>query len=405
MNDLFAASNEDKGDSCRDAKVSPQPEAMATELSEHQAFLVLNALPNIGPITLNRLLEELDGDPRAVFSVGTRKLEQVKGVGPAISGTIAAWRDHFDLAREEERMARANVTFVTNRSAAYPKMLREIHDPPIGLYRKGGYEFPDPCIAIVGSRRTTLYGQSVAKKLAADLARLGFCVVSGLARGIDTAAHQGALSVGGKTAAVLGTGVDLVYPPENLELYRQMENAGAICSEFPFGRRADKQSFAMRNRIVAGMCEAVVVVESDVSGGAMITARFAGEQGRQLFAVPGRIDQPTSAGCHQLIRDGATLLTSVEDLLSELNYLDGLRPGAIPPKDGAATNSPAALGLTADEQAVWACFAGGSLVSPDQAVAQTGLPVAQISSALMMLEIKHLVARRLDGTFEARGSM
>src|SRR5476651_1670863 len=306
--------------------------SIETELTTAQAYLVLNALPNIGPITLNRLLAELGGDPRNVFTAGARRLESVRGVGPVISGCITGWRELFDLAREEERMAQAKVTFVTTPDAAYPKLLREINDPPIGLYRKGGYDFSQPSIAIVGSRRTTLYGQSVAKKLGAELARLGFCVVSGLARGIDSAAHEGALSVGGKTAAVLGTGIDLIYPAENLSLYRQIEESGAIVSEFPFGRRADKQSFAMRNRIVSGICEAIVVVESDVSGGAMITARFAGEQGRQLFAVPGRIDQSTSAGCHQLIRDGATLLTGVEDILSELNYLDGLRPAAIPGK-------------------------------------------------------------------------
>jgi DNA processing protein len=375
---------------------------MSSELTEQQAFLVLNALPNIGPITLNRLLEELGGDPRAVFNVGSRKLEAVKGVGPVISATIAAWRDNFNLAREEERMAQAHTAFVTTRDPGYPKLLKEIHDPPIGLYRKGGYEFPHPCIAIVGSRRTTLYGQSVAKKLGAELARLGFCIVSGLARGIDTAAHEGALSVGGKTAAVLGTGIDLIYPPENLGLYRQLEESGAILSEFPFGRRADKQSFAMRNRIVAGICEAVVVVESDVSGGAMITARFAGEQGRQLFAVPGRIDQPTSAGCHQLIRDGATLLTGAEDILSELNYLDGLRPAAIPPKPGTEAAQLPGLTLTPDEQAVWSCFAGGAILAPDTLVAQTGLSVPQVSSSLMMLELKRLVAKRSDGAFEPR---
>ena len=206
-------------------------------------------------------------------------------------------------------MAKAAATFITPRDVGYPRLLKEIHDPPIGLYRKGVYDFAQPCVAIVGSRRTTLYGQSVAKKLAADLARLGFCIVSGLARGIDTAAHEGALSVGGKTAAVLGCGIDIVYPPENLALYRRIEAEGAILSEFPFGRRADRQSFPMRNRVVAGIAEAVVVVETDVSGGSMITARFAGEQGRLIFAVPGRIDQNTSAGCHQLIRDGATLLT------------------------------------------------------------------------------------------------
>lgn len=381
---------------------------MSDELTERQAFLALNALPNIGPITFNRLLQALGDDPRAVFSVGARRLESVKGVGPVISSTITAWREHFDLAREEERMAKSGADFITTRDAGYPRLLKEISDPPIGLYRRGRYDFDAPCIAIVGSRRTTLYGQSVAKRLGADLARLGFCVVSGLARGIDTAAHEGALSVEGKTAAVLGTGIDIIYPPENLELYRRIEAAGVILSEFPFGRRADRQSFAMRNRIVSGMCEAVVVVESDVNGGAMITARFAGEQGRLIFAVPGRIDQNTSAGCHQLIRDGATLLTSVDDILNELNYLDGLRPTPIPEKDGAGdedavdgkTRVPA--NLTADEQTVWRCFEGGAIVASDALVGQTGLASPKVSAALMMLELKRLIAKRADGAFEAR---
>ncbi len=374
---------------------------MSSELTEQQAFLVLNALPNIGPITLNRLLEDLGGDPRAVFTAGARQLESVRGVGPVITATITQWRDHFDLAREEERMAKADTAFITTRDAAYPKLLKEINDPPIGLYRKGSYTFDQPCIAIVGSRRTTLYGQATAKKLGTELARLGFCVVSGLARGIDTAAHEGALSVGGKTAAVLGCGIDIIYPPENLGLYRQIEATGAILSEFPFGRRADRQSFPMRNRVVAGMCEATVVVETDVSGGAMITARFAGEQGRLIFAVPGRIDQSTSAGCHQLIRDGATLLTGIDDLLSELNYLDGLRPSPIPDKPGAAPL--AAAGLSAEEAAVWECFRGGAMLTPDALAAQTGLPADRLSSTLMLLELKRLVAKRADGAFEARG--
>ena len=186
---------------------------MSRELTEQQAFLVLNALPNIGPVTLNRLLEELAGDPRAVFTAGTRRLEAVRGVGPVIAATIAQWRDHFDLAREEERMAKAETTVLTGRDTAYPKLLKEINDPPIGLYRKGRCDFALPCIAVVGSRRATLYGQATAKRLGAELARLSFCVVSGLARGIDTAAHEGALSVGGRTAAVLGCGIDIVYPP------------------------------------------------------------------------------------------------------------------------------------------------------------------------------------------------
>lgn len=367
--------------------------------------MILNDLPNIGPISLNRLLAEFGGDPVAILRADRRSLERVRGVGPETSAAVVGWTAHFDLAREEERLAKAGATFITARDTGYPRLLKEITDPPIGLYRKGGYEFDAPCIAIVGSRRTTLYGQATAKKLGAELARLGFCVVSGLARGIDTAAHEGALSVGGKTAAVIGTGIDIIYPSENLDLYRRIAESGAVLSEFPFGRKADRQSFAMRNRIVSGMSEAIIVVESDVDGGAMITARFAGEQGRLLFAVPGRIDQPSSAGCHQLIRDGATLLTSVDDLLSELNYLQGFAPGKIPTAPDAPSmleQLTSAAALSDTERKIAECFRGGALFGIDALTAQTDLSAPEVSAALMMLELKKLVAKRADGTFEAR---
>lgn len=373
---------------------------MGEPLSERQALLILNALPNIGPVTLNRLLAELSPDPREILLADEARLRVVRGVGPVIAQTLRTWPEHFDLAQEERRLAEASADFLTGKDADYPAALREIHDPPIGLYRKGRYDFGRPAIAIVGSRRTTLYGQAVAAKLGAELAAAGFCIVSGLARGIDTAAHAGALKVGGRTAAVLGTGIDLIYPPENLALYRQIAAEGAIITEFPFGRRADRQSFAMRNRIVAGLCAAVIVVESDLSGGSMITARFAGEQGRQLFAVPGRIDQPTSAGCHQLIRDGATLLTGVDDVLNELSYLRGLTPIA-PTTDGATSAEPLAP-LSGDEARLLACFAGGNILSLDALATLTGLSIATVAPALMLLELKRRVAKRADGTFEVR---
>ncbi|MBA4137383.1 MAG: DNA-protecting protein DprA [Opitutus sp.] len=374
-------------------------------LTEQQAFMILNDLPNIGPISLNRLLAEFGGDPVAILRADRRRLESVRGIGPESSAALVGWQAHFDLAREEERLAQAGATFITARDAGYPPLLKEINDPPIGLYRKGSHEFGEPCIAIVGSRRTTLYGQAVAKKLGAELARLGFCVTSGLARGIDTAAHEGALSVGGKTAAVLGTGIDIIYPSENLDLYRRIaESGGAVLSEFPFGRKADRQSFAMRNRIVSGMSQAIVVVESDVDGGAMITARFAGEQGRLIFAVPGRIDQPSSAGCHQLIRDGATLLTSVDDLLSELNYLSGFQPGRIPAEPGAPSvlEQMSAANLSDPERQVLECFRGGAMLGIDAITGITSLGSPAVSAALMMLELKKLVSKRADGTFEAK---
>jgi len=374
---------------------------MTDALTYKQARLILNALPEIGPITLNRLLETLGDDPREVLRASPQQLESTRGVGPKISATIHAWRSHFDLAREEARMAEAQADFIIPEDKIYPPLLREISDPPIGLYRKGSYDFSLPSIAIVGSRRTTLYGQAIAKKFAAELARLGFCIVSGLAQGIDTAAHEGVLSVGGKTVAVLGSGIDIVYPPQNLDLYRKIEATGAILSEFPFRRRADRQTFPMRNRVISGICEAVLVVESPVSGGSMITARFAGEQGRLLCAVPGRIDQATSGGCHQLIRDGAVLVTSVEDILSELNYID-TQPPISPAADGEEEKPASPSNLTEQEAQVLACFVGGSILTPDTIAAQTGLSAASLSPTLMMLELKHCLTRRLNGSWESR---
>jgi DNA processing protein len=369
----------------------------SSELNERQAFLVLNALPNIGPVTLNRLLAELGGDPRAVLAVGIKRLEAVNGIRPETADIVTHWREHFDLEREEERLKTSGADFITVRDKSYPELLRQIYDPPIGLYRKGRNAFERPCIAIVGSRRTTLYGHAVAKTLGAELAQAGFCVVSGLARGIDSAAHEGALCSDDRTVGVLGTGLDIVYPPENLQLYRRIEASGCILSEFPFGCHPQRHSFAMRNRIISGMCIAVIVVESGVDGGAMITARFAGEQGRSVFAVPGRIDQRTSAGCNRLIRDGASLLTSVDDIFSELNYLGGLRAAPIPNKPGSKC---APAGLAADELAILARFSGGAVLSMVDLAEQTGLPAAQMSVALLMLELKQLITKRMDGAYE-----
>ena len=373
---------------------------MSEPLTRRQAYLVLNGLPGMGPITLNRLLELFEGDPVAVLEAPAARLAQARRVGAKVADAIHGWRDHFPLEREEARLASLGATFVTCVDPDYPALLREIHDPPIGLYFLGPYRFTDRCVAIVGSRRCTLYGQATAKKLAAELARLGFCVVSGLARGIDTAAHQGALEVGGRTAAIVGCGLDIIYPPENYDLYRRIAETGAVVSEFPFGRRADRQTFPIRNRVVAGLCEAIIVVETDASGGAMITAKFAADMGRQVFAVPGRIDQPSSRGCHQLIRDGATLLTSVDDVLEELNYLGGMRRGPIPDADGERQEPE---GLSEAEAAIWECFRGGGGYSVDTLCGLTGLGVPELSAALMMLELRKLVRKRADGSFELAG--
>ena len=374
---------------------------MPVELTEKQAFLALNALPGIGPIGLNKLLEAFDGDPRAVLSGERRRLDAVIGGHPGAVSAIRDWRAHFDPAKEEARMEKSAVAFLSAGEPGFPPLLSEIGDPPVGLYRKGEYLFDNPCVAIVGSRRATTYGQSVAGRLGAELARRGFCVVSGLARGIDTSAHEGALSVGGRTAAVLGTGIDIIYPPENLDLYRRIAKAGAVLSEFPFGRAADKDSFAMRSRVISGICEAVIVVESDRWGGAMTTAKFAGEQGRLLFAVPGRIDQSASAGPNQLIRDGAILLTRVEDVLEEIQYLGGLRPAPIGGHGPARDSSLATLG--SDEARILYHLRGGGSHALSVLAAQSGITAEGTAAALALLESKGFVSRGEDGSFGIAG--
>jgi DNA processing protein len=343
-------------------------------------------------------LDAYEGDPVAVLSGERKKLLEVQGVGEKAASVLINWSDHFDLAKEIERMKASGMRFIAQTDEPFPPMLRETYDPPIGLYWKGEYNVDRPCVAIVGTRKGTLYGLGIAKRFASELARLGFCIVSGMARGTDTAAHEGALEVGGKTVAVLGCGLDIVYPPENLDLYKRIATQGAVVSEFPFGRRADRQTFPMRNRVVAGMCEAVIVVESDCAGGSMITARFAGEQGRQIMAVPGRIDQASSAGCHQLIRDGATMVTSVDDILEELRYARPEQQEVELPLQSASNGS----GLSELESEVMACFTGGELCLPDKICQQTNRSPAEVSASLMGLEIKRLVVKRADGRFEAR---
>ncbi|WPJ94970.1 DNA-processing protein DprA [Coraliomargarita algicola] len=372
---------------------------MAASLKPRQALLVLNGLQHVGPIMLRRLLDAFDHDPVAVLEGDRQKLMQVKGVGDKAATVLTHWSEHFDLAREVSRMKASGIRFLAQTDSSFPPMLKEMYDPPIGLYWKGEYNVDRPCVAIVGTRRATLYGLNIARKFAAELARLGFCIVSGMARGTDTAAHEGALEAGGQTVAVLGCGLDIVYPPENLDLYQQIAVQGAVASEFPFGRRADRQTFPMRNRVVAGMCEAVIVIESDVSGGSMITARFAGEQGRQIMAVPGRIDQASSAGCHQLIRDGATMVTSVDDILEELRYA---RPELQPEGELVFEDTGSRPSLSSLECEVLDCFTGGELCAPDQISQQLNRGAAEISATLMGLEIKRLIVKRADGRFEAR---
>ena len=373
---------------------------MSKSLSLTQALMVLNGLPNIGPISLNRLLDRFEGDALKVLEADPRQLKEVEGVGEVTANSVSNWQEQFNLDREETLLEKHGATFVTSLDSDYPGALKNIHDPPIGLYFLGKYRVQDPSVAIVGTRRPTLYGRGVATRLASELARMGFCVVSGMARGIDTEAHRGCLRSGGKTAAVMGCGLDIIYPPENLELYREISKVGAVLSEFPFGRRADRQTFPMRNRLVSGLCMATVVVESDVHGGSMITARFAGEQGRQVFAVPGRIDQAASRGCNRLIRDGAILLTSVDDILEEFNYLGLLEKEERGESGSESSSSIRFEELNETQKLILQCFEGGAELNPDSLAELTSLNAPEVASNLMTLELKRFLVKRADGLYE-----
>lgn len=372
---------------------------MELQLSRKQAFWALNGLPAIGPVSLNRLLVAFAGDPCRALSATRFELESIKGLQRKAVDVLLDWTKHFNLDREMSQAEQRGVDFVSREDDDYPALLKEISDPPIGLYRLGKYDFTKPSVAIVGTRNCTLYGQSVAQSFGRDLARLGFCVSSGMARGIDTYAHRGALEVeGASTVCVFGCGIDIVYPPENVDVFREAQKNGAVLSEFPFGRRADRQTFPMRNRVVSGMSHAVVVVESDDAGGSMITARFAGEQGRVVCAVPGRIDQKASCGSHQLIRDGAVLLRSVDDLLEELAHLE-----LIPNFETGESSLESEMNISSldgNEKKVAQLLAGGETLSLDSLGEQLGLSVSDISVLVMTMELKGLIAKRLDGRME-----
>jgi DNA processing protein len=286
-----------------------------------EALLALNMIEHVGPVRLRQLLDRF-GDAPAILHASRTDLLRVPGIGEDVADAIRGWETTVDLSGELQRIRDFGCHIVTQLDEAYPASLREIYDPPIVLYVQGTLTAADKnSVAIVGTRQTTHYGLEVARKFAYQLAYVGVTVVSGGARGVDTAAHQGALTAKGRTIAALGTGINLIFPAENAALFDRIAANGAVLTQFPFNRKADKQSFPIRNRIVAGMTLGTVVVEAGMNSGALITANFATEYGRQIFAVPGRIDSPLSKGCHELIKKGAKLCEGVEDILGEFEYL------------------------------------------------------------------------------------
>jgi DNA processing protein len=361
-------------------------------MDAREALVALNMIEHVGPVRVRQLLEHFGEAPK-ILSASRQKLKQARGIGEETAESIANWEKDIDLAGELKRISDFGCHILISTDEEFPELLREIYDPPVVLYVKGRLLAKDKnAVAMVGSRMTTHYGLETARKLAYQLAYVGVTVVSGGARGIDSAAHQGALSAHGRTVAVLGTGINLIFPPENKELFERIAASGAVITQFPFNRPADKQSFPIRNRIVAGMTLGTVVVEANLTSGALITAGMANDCGRQVFAVPGRIDSPRSKGCHELIKKGAKLCEGAEDILSEFEYLfpASNRPSALS-EGGAAP----AFTLSENEQAVYDVLSESER-SIDEVIRGSGLPPSTVSVALLGLEMKRLI-RQLPG--------
>jgi DNA processing protein len=337
---------------------------------------------------LNTLLERF-GSPEAVFAAAPAELAAAIRAPLEVAGKLL---DPMYAAndRDLKLMDRLKVRLVPRTDADYPPLLQEIPDPPVALYVRGNLAPEDgKAVAIVGSRRATDYGKRTAHRLAEELVQAGYTVVSGLARGADTAAHHGAIRAGGRTLACLGCGVDVAYPYENRELAQAVTEHGALLSEYPMTAPPDAWHFPSRNRVISGLSLGVVVIEAPKGSGALITAECAVDQNREVFAVPGNVDNFRNQGPHALIRDGAKLVETVEDILDEL------RGGPVQPSLALEEEEVAEPELAPDESAVLA------LLSPDpkpvdDLILESSLPAARVNAALVLLEIKGM-SRRLPG--------
>lgn len=327
------------------------------------------------------------GSAQKAWRAGREALQLPGPKGRAPGAAVDRWRA-TDPDAEAELLARAGVGYLTWADTAYPEYLRHIFNPPAVLYYLGDIRpDDDPAVALVGSRRSTYYGREMAGRLAKELAGAGLTVVSGMARGIDTAAHRGALEGEGRTFAVLGSGLDVVYPPENRKLMREIAAHGAVISEFPLGSPPEPWHFPVRNRIISGLTRGTVVVEAAARSGALITAELALEQGRDVMAVPGNVTTPVSRGPHGLIKQGARLVESGADILEEI----GVAALSGPPAAGGGAAAP----LDPDEERVLKLIEAEPLAM-DIIIRDAGLPSERVTAVLTLLEIKG-IARRLPG--------
>jgi len=356
-------------------------------MTDREAYIALNQMEGLGPIKVQALIDML-GSPQAVFEVEGNALQQVRGIGQKLCASILSQRGEIDPQAEIEQAAELGIRILTPLDGEYPEVLKTIHDPPLALYVRGSFlPGEEHMLGIVGSRKATHYGLNIADRLAYQLAQTGFAIVSGLARGIDTAAHQGALKAKGRTIAVLGAAIDQLYPPENAELADAIAASGAVISEYPLGRPADRQTFPYRNRIISGLSMGVIVVEAGFKSGSLHTADAALEQGRSVFAIPGRIDHPSAKGTNRLIKNGAKLVDNVGDILEEFELL--IPPGAMEEPEKRASARPE-IPLSEEEkklvEALWQ-----EALDVDSLARAAGLSSAEISGLLLGLEMKRVV--------------
>ena len=382
--------------------------------TEQRQWLALKMIPGVGTTLFIRLLARY-GTPADVLGATENSLREV--VGPKLAERIHAYRDAVDLEGQLARLQQYHASLYTLDDPGYPLLLAEIYDPPLVLFARGDLsDAKRPCVAIVGTRRPTAYGARMARTLAYDLASRGVTVVSGMAEGVDTAAHEGALEAGGRTIAVLGSGVDIVYPSSNAELMHRIIQQGAVVSCFEMGVKPSKGHFPYRNRIISGLSMGTLVVEAPVGSGALITARNAAEQGREVYAVPGEAGSYNARGPHALIREGAKLVETAEDILVELDVEAAVRQAPVratpqPESSGAVAQAvspppqpvaapPAAAppprpNVTPVEQAVLEVLhRDGSFV--DEIAAAARLSVSEALTSLTMLELKGMI-RQLSG--------
>jgi DNA processing protein len=364
-------------------------EAGAQAMDEKDWWLALHLVPGVGRITFKKLVGYF-GHPRAVMQATAGQLTRVSGIGPKIAQAITG----FQAARTVEREMRAakgmGCQIVTQDDAGYPALLKTIEDPPPVLYVKGDLGDPTaPGVAVVGSRRPSTYGKVVAEQLARGLAECGITVVSGLARGIDSVAHVNSLENGGRTIAILGCGLSYMYPPENRRMAERISQQGAVVSEFPMTTKPDRLNFPLRNRTISGLSLGTVVVEAGERSGALITAQWALEQGREVFAVPGNVTAPTSRGTNRLIKMGAKLVEGIDDILEELPaYALGGKPNRAPAQREfcQADSAP-------DERRLLDVLDPVDARHIDWIIEQAHLPTSLVSSLLLRLELEGKVAQ------------